>query len=754
MAVALVLAPRVSDAAPSAVISVPRVDRSPTLEDFLAMKPSPAMEGKMAEVEGFIQNDPHDGAPASQRTVVYVGYDSKNLYVVFVAFDSQPDLIRGRLTRRDNTYDDDRVEIMLDSFHDRRRAYVFDCNPLGIQLDQLYTEGSGSDDSFDTLWDSKGKVTSQGYVVWIAIPFRSLRFPAGNQNWGLIFQRFVPRLNEVSTWPRVSSSVAGMLNQEGAMTAPERVSPGRNLQLTPYGVFRSFRSLDNRDPAHPVFESRDFQSRVGFEAKYVAKDRFVIDAALNPDFSQVESDQPQVTVNQRFAVFFPEKRQLFLENGSFFSTPINLLYTRNIADPFFVGRLTAKIGPYAVGALFADDRSPGEAVPVGDPLVGKRAYFTVIRLNRDVGKGSTVGVIYADRESQGAFNRVGGVDLNWKLGKNWDGNAQAITSSTQLLTDNGAGKPISYSYQAGPAYSAFVERAGRQLYFNVGFNDTSPGFVTNTGFFLRPDVRQYNTFIRYNFRPEGKHLISHGTGISHDAIWSHNGARLEEFLNANYHFQLERQTFVGVFFNLKRERLRPSDFSALTANQDYPINHRGVFFNTAFFKWLSANGETGWGTETNYVPATGPPVSVRANYFNGGVTLRPVNQLTIDNTYLLTRLRAARDSSGVFDNHIIRSRWNYQISRELSIRFITQYNTTLPNPARTSLLDGKQLNFDFLISYLLHPGTAFYIGYNSDIENINPSLQLDPLGNIQTTRGLATNDGRQFFVKLTYQFRF
>lgn len=712
------------------------------------MELAPSLQGKLAKVEGFVQRDPKDGDPASQRTVVYFGYDDKKLYIVFAAFDSQASLIRARMTRRENIEEDDLVEVMLDSFRDQRRAFSFACNPLGIQLDRLYAEGQGFDSSFDTLWDSQGKLTPQGYLVSMAIPFRSLRFPASGTSWGLIFQRTVPRLNEHSYWPRVSSRINGLLNQEASLDGLERISPGRNIQVTPYGAFRSFRTLDDRDPSHLFFDRKDIESRVGFESKVVLKDRLVFDLAVNPDFSQVESDDPQVTVNQRFEVFFPEKRQFFLENASFFETPIPLLFTRRIADPLFVARVTGKLGRYAIGGLFADDRSPGKSVLRGDPLSGKRAYFDVLRVNRDIGKESTIGVIFADREFLNEFNRVGGVDLHLKLGKNWSISSQAVTSSTQSMEGN---------YFAGPAYQVFADRRSRKLQFHSFYNDNSSGFRTRTGFFRRPGIRRVGGFSRYQFRPEGKHLIAHGPAMFTQTLWSHDGTRLEKFINVNYQFQFIRQTFFGMFTNVGRDQLRPVDFSVLPANRDYPMNHHGIFFETAFFKWITLLGEGGWGTDTNFVPASGRPVSAKNTFFQGGMTLRPVTRLTIDNSYLLTRFRSGSTSASIFNNHIIRSKWNYQFNRELSLRFISQYTATLANPELTSLRTTKNLNFDFLITYLLHPGTAVYAGYNTNLQNLDPGLRFDPFDsgtNLLRTRNLAINDGRQFFVKLSYQFRF
>ncbi len=550
--------------------------------------------------------------------------------------------------------------------------------------------------------------------------------------------------NEDTYWPRVSARIEGTLNQEGNMNGLERISPGRNVQLIPYGVFRSFRTLDQRNPSAPVFENRAADGNIGLDTKLVLKDRLVLDFTVNPDFSQVESDQPQTTVNQRFEVFFPEKRPFFLENSNFFDTPINLLFTRRIADPQFGARLSGKLGRYAVGALLADDQSPGKKVPDNDPLAGKRAHFAILRVNRDVGKHSSVGMVFTDREFGGGSNRVEGVDTHFKYGKNWVGDAQAVTSSTRFPDG---------TTLAGPAYQAFVERGGRKLLFNTFFLDNSPGFLTQTGFFRRPDIRRFSNFGRYRFRPEGKHLISHGPSAFQLNLWAHDGTPLEDFINVNYLFEFKRLTEFGVFANTGHERLRPSDFSSLLVNQNYPKNHHGVFFFTSFFPQVTAFAEAGWGRAINFGTASGPPVSARDNYVDSGITVRPIRKLSIENRYLLSRLRVRDANAGIFTDHIIRSKWNYQINRELSVRFIAQYHATLANPRFSSLPRTKNFNADFLITYLLHPGTAVYVGYNSNLQNLDPSLTL--IGSdLLRTRSRFINDGRQFFVKVSYLFRF
>src|SRR5712671_4273477 len=500
-AVALVLTSFAFAASPT--IQIPRIDTRPLLSDFENMQPSGRVAGEMVKVTGFIAREPADGAQPTQNTDVYLAYDQHNLYAAFVCWDNEPDKIRARMTRREDIFSDDSAEIMIDTFHDARRGYAFAANPLGIQWDALWTEGSigtglpadysGFDTSFDTVWRSEGRLTGRGYILLMAIPFKSLRFPnTDQQEWGIILNRSIPRTNENLFWPRISIRIQGRFNQAASATGLEHISPGRNIQLIPYGLFRGFRDIDQRDPNHPFFESRRLKPEVGLDSKFILHDSFVLDSTINPDFSQVESDQPQITVNQRFEVFFPEKRPFFLENSSYFNTPVNLVFTRRLGDPEFGTRLTGKGGPWSVGMLFADDRSPGLSVTPYDPLAGHKAYFGVLRVNHDIGKESTIGMIYTDRELHTVpgetectvnaclvgSNRVGGVDAKIKFSSTWYATLQALESHTKF--NDG-------SHKGGPSYNYWLEHSSRKVEYNAWYQDTSANFETDTGFFRRPD---------------------------------------------------------------------------------------------------------------------------------------------------------------------------------------------------------------------------------------------------------------------------
>ncbi|HEV3039385.1 MAG TPA: DUF5916 domain-containing protein [Candidatus Angelobacter sp.] len=755
------LASRPSSAISAAGMSVPEIPKlagSPKLLDFEGMQPATELARSMLKIDKFTQRDPHDGAPASQRTEAYLGYTDKDFYAVFLAFDSEPKKIRARMLRRELIDDDDQVGMYLDTFHDRRHAYYFYSNPYGIQQDGLFAESGGPDNSFDTVWHTDAKMTPQGYMVVFEIPFKSLRFPQSpSLSWGVFLVRVIPRNSEHSFYPVNTTKIQGWLTQAGTIQGFHDISPGRNLQFIPYSSLGAFRDLDPRDPAGDRFSGKHVAPKAGLDSKVVIKDSLVLDTTINPDFGQIESDDPQVTVNQRFEVFFPEKRPFFQENSNYFQTPLNLVFTRRIVDPLYGTRLTGKIGPWALGTFLADDRAPGKSVIETDPLFGNHANVGVLRINREIGKNNSVGFIYTDRELHTdpasfctaspcvvGFNRVGGFDTQIKINQNWQMNAQAVTSETKLSDG---------THQAGPAFQVFLERSSRAIEFNSVYQDISPGFNTDLGFVPRNDLRLFNNFFAYTFHPDGKLLVSHGPRVSENTLWDHNGTRLSYFLNGNYQVQLPGQTFLGWFSNIEREQLRPSDFPALPQNRDYPHHVYGPFFNSQILKWITINGEVDMGTATNFVPRTGPPIVTNFTAANLRSTVRPLNGLTIENSYLLTRLVDQQSRLNIFNNHIIRSKWNYQFTKEFSLRLIGQYTTTISNPGLTTLQASKNFNGDALFTYMLTPGTAIYAGYNSNLQNLDPSLFQTPDGLLRTRKSFI-NDGRQFFIKVSYLFRY
>jgi hypothetical protein len=799
-------------------LTIPRLERAPALEDFLGMKPEGEIAQRMAKVTGFTQRNPHDGEAVSEPTEVYLGYDRKNLYAVFVCFDD-PKQVRARMSRREDIFDDDQIEIILDTFHDRRRAYAFQTSPLGVQWDAIWSEASRDeivgghyDTSFDTVWDSKGKVTDHGFVVWIAIPFKSLRFPATKEQvWGIILSREVVRKTEDAFWPHISLKTQGYLGQAATLYGLEGISPGHDIELIPYGLMRGFRALDTRDPENPYFQKAAVQGQPGMDAKFVFHDHFTIDATANPDFSQIESEDPQITVNQRYAVYFPEKRPFFLENEDFFRTPIDLLFTRSIADPSAGIRLTGKDGPYSVGLLATDDRSPGLAVPNSCPptsndcnneFSGIRSYFSIARLSRDIFGQSSVGVLYTDWEcpSTGEFNRIGGVDTHIKFNPNWTLDGQGVVSSSYLNLNCEAniypfstGNQGNGNYYAGPAEKLELHHDGLHFTYDGMYNDITPGFLTVPGFVNRADIRESIQSADYRFRPKKGWIVDWGPSAIVTYDFDHTGLRLDTDYTSRLVMQGRGQTLVFVTpYEEKRERLRPEDFCYLDftlfcppttlGDHDYHEHTSGAQFLTGYFKKATLGAAYYWGDGVDFValPATtlasattyNQPFVARQDVASATFRLRPVSPLKIENTYLFERLRTTNDAyvftqalvpgagRGIFNDHIIRSKWNWQFTPQLSLRVILQYNALLAGTPGvgspyTYLTTAKEFNGDVLVTYLVHPGTAVYVGYNSDLQNLNvmPSTSTLP-GSVTNTAKGYLNDSRQFFVKVSYQFRF
>ncbi|MFZ0805475.1 MAG: DUF5916 domain-containing protein, partial [Candidatus Sulfotelmatobacter sp.] len=777
-------------------------------------KPQGEIALQMAKVTGFTQRVPHDGEPVSETTEAYLGYDQKNFYAVFVCFDD-PRRVRARMSPREDIHDDDEVEIMLDTYHDRRRAYAFQTTPLGVQWDAIWTEASRAeqtsahfDVSFDTVWSSRGKVTSRGFVVWIAIPFKSLRFPASKvQEWGVILYRGITRKTEDAFWPEISRRVEGRLGQAATLYGLEGISPDRDIELIPYGLLRGFRALDTRDAANPYFQNATVQGQPGMDAKFVLHDHFTIDVTANPDFSQIESEDPQITVNQRYAVLFPEKRPFFLENEDFFRTPLNLFFTRSIGDPSAGIRLTGKDGPYSVGLMTSDDRSPGLAVPDYSQYSGVRGYFTIARVSRDIFKQSSVGALYTDWEcpSTGEHNRIGGVDSRLKLSPTWTFDGQAVSSSSNLnltceanLYPFSSGNVGNGSHYAGPADSIELRRDGLHFSYDGIYKDISPGFVSIPGFINRVDIRETYQEADYRFRPKKGWVQSWGPSVNLRYDFDHTGLRLDTFYAPYLSIRGRGQTQIWLRpYTEFRERLRPQDFcyygyatycpasqgyAGLTGNQDYHEHQGGATAQTAYLKWATLAASYYWGDGANYValpvvpPAVATPYNLPfiAHEETGGASLivRPFQPLKIENTYLFERLRANNSTyafeqalypgigRGILNDHIIRSKWNWQFTPQLSVRVILQYNGLLAatpgvGSPYTYLPTDRQFNADFLVTYLVHPGTAIYFGYNSDLQNLNVEQETPgiPGGVTNTARGYI-NDSRQFFVKASYMFRF
>lgn len=708
-------------------VRIPRATRPPTIDDFLDSQQG---EGR---IEGFVQREPGDGVPVSEGTVAYLSYDDDRFYVVFVCEEREPSRLRARLAPREAIAADDQVGVLLDTFHDRRRAYLFSVNPLGIQSDALLTEGQPDDYSYDTVWYSSGRLTASGFIVWMAIPFKSLRLPpAHDQEWGLALVRTIPRNSEQAYWPSVTRRVEGLAQQFATVDGLEGISPARNLQLTPYlsGAAASIRGGTGD-------MSDDQSTRAGADVKLVIRDALTLDVAVNPDFSQVESDQPQVTTNQRFEVFFPEKRPFFIENAGYFlygavpaggNVPPVLFFSRRIVDPSVGARLTGKIGGWAMGGLVMDDRAAlVEGGIRGDARIG------IARIQRDLAAQSSVGLLVSRRDALDRDNRVVAVDGRVKLGTNWV--LTALLGSSQT-TSRITGR------QSGTAVNLNVNRTSRRVLYNAFYSDRSPSFRADLGFVPRTDIRQIEEYIEYRWHPSHSPIVAIGPNSYFRLNWNRAG-ELQEWI-VRYPFQVDLKGRTSIF-------VRRVEYGEVIRGVRFREHLQTLNVQTEALKWLAITESIEGGRSVNYFPPPGVSASP-ADFLTAAVTLslRTSPQFRTDLTYLVNRLRSAERVVGsIFDNHLARATLNYQFTRRLSVRTIADYRAVLSNPSRVTLPRTKQIVGDLLLTYLVQPGTALYVGYTSTADNAM-------LGSAEPAyRGPPTRpQSRQLFVKTSYLLRF
>ena len=730
-------------------IFIQRIDGEPRLADFTGMTPNTALARSMTRVEGFIQRQPDDGEPITQHTEVYVGYDQEHIYAVFLAFDTEPELIRANLSSRENIDGDDRVGLTIDTFNDQRTALSFHATPLGIQWDARWTEGSslraGFDTTLEAVWDSEGELTDQGYMVRMSVPLRSLRFPdTDEQLWRVQFGRSIPRLSEFAYWPAYSLEVEGRLNQTALLRGIRDVSPGSNSQIIPFIFARDVDALNPNGPGGPRFKT-ETEMDVGIDAKIVFNDSMVLDITLNPDFSQVESDQPQVTVNERFEVQFPERRPFFVENADFFATDSILLFTRRIVDPEGGIRFTGRSGDYGFGAILINDEAPGLNRDSGDPLRGEKANIGILRGFRDISEQSRIGFLLTDRELGEGYNRVASVDARLKLNNNWITNMQLVGTDSEPLT----GGDASTGYQR----NIQINRTGRTLSTHTHFVDTTDNFRTELGFqnrFFRPDTSGIHNSMNLNFYPENSNINTYSARVFDVYLNDNDGTRIYHQLGPSFNLSYDT-TDIGFNYTDYTEILQPKDFAGIVTNQRYDYDNWQVNFYNNAFEAAVVRLSYRTGKTLNLVPQRGSlPYVADTNRTDISLTLRPMDRLRIENTYFRTELENQGGGAKIFSNEIIRSNWNYQFTKELSLRFIAQYDETDAGPA-TRLEDDESLNFDMLLRYVINPWSAFYIGYNSNQSNFD-IVEMEGERELVVANNLR-QDGDQFFVKFSYLFQ-
>ena len=499
---------------------------------------------------------PGDNSVPPVETKAYVTYDDSNIYVAFKCFDPNPEQIRAHLMKRDEIFtfvQDDHITIMLDTFNDERRAFQYRVNPLGVQADAIFSEVDGIEDfAWDMIWNSKSSIDSEGWVTEIAFPVNQLRFQKTleAQTWSIELGRSWPR----SSRHRITNvgrdrNRACLICQFDKVEGFENLSPGKNLEVNPTLVGVRTERLDEFPDGslEPVEEDVE----AGLTVRWGLTPNLTVVGTVNPDFSQVEADVAQLGINQRFALFFEEKRPFFLEGIDFFSTPTNAVYTRTVVSPDWGGKLTGKVGKNAIGTFAAGDTVTPLLFPSNQGsdsvLLEESNTSGVFRYRRDVGATSTLGVLYAGREGDDYHNRVAGLDGLIRLGAKDTITFQYLYSDT-LYPDEVAeeyGQPEG-SF-TGDSILFDYDHNSRNWFWSASYEDRAPGLRLDSGFMPRVDTREVELFAVRSFWDEKDRWWDRWrVGASAERTEDQEGQLTDEDLEVRVDFAGPMQSFVQV----------------------------------------------------------------------------------------------------------------------------------------------------------------------------------------------------------------
>ena len=818
--------PRLETAEPkigkAAAVSLPPEKAQPV--KLVRFETAPVIDGKLDEaiwktavvLKDFYQIQPGDNLIPQNRTEVSLGYDARFLYVAFHCFD-EPDKVRATVAKRDDIFNDDYVGILFDTFNDQRRAYEFDFNPLGVQADGIWTEGQGEDFSLDLVVESKGMVTTDGYTIEVAIPFKSLRYVAGKDKlWGVHFWRRTKRLNNsLDMWIPLDRDKGSWLAQAGHLTGLEDISTERTLELIPSLTVSETGKRKSALPfGHPAglidlgrFVNEPIELDPGLTGKYSLTPTVTLDFALNPDFAQVESDQLVVTANQRFPIFFAEKRPFFLEGIDIFNTQIAAVHTRTIVDPDFAVKLSGKVSRNTFGLMLASDNAPGNfseddrtlaklsPTDTRNRLIDKNASVGVLRLKRDIGKeDSFIGFLGTYYRFVDQYNELGGFDGRFRMNKQTTFSWQVLATHSRepfFFPEEGITRD---SKQNGFIYALDYNQGGRHFGHEFSMVGRTRYYRADVGFNRRINTNNPNWFIRYNSEPKPKaKLISWRVYTDFSANFDWQG-RSQNFNNeSQIQFSLRRQTYVGAGVDTGYERVFESEFgpkrqpgsncvvenNCTFAGEDNERStpNRGLYmfggstpskkYNFNFFLnrvWGGFDFDFGAGPKFPRVSPTAlaaeqarasgactvmegvplPPVCRAPQdpgpgdfwHFDTSITYQPTNAINAQLSYTKERLTRYDTGRLAFDENIVSLRTTYQFTRFIFARGRVDYDTLASN-----------VKGQFLMGWTPNPGTAFYVGYNDDLNRNGFS----PLSGLLEP-GFRRN-GRTFFVKLSYLFR-
>ncbi len=694
--------------------------------------------GDFTPIEDFFEFQPEEGKIPPVKTHVFVGYDDKNLYVVFKCYDDVKS-IRKTLTPRDQiTGMDDIVFFYLWTYSKGGEGYMFSTNPLSVQYDGIKgpPPNNNEDWGFDTQWDVKSFIGDSFWSAEFQIPFSSLRFEAKKeQNWRILFVRIRPRTStEMYSFPKFSLNNPSLFAQSAILIIPEEISfNAKRLSLIPYLI-----GSQNGWVEGEKYNLDRGKFNVGGSGKYQISPNLTFDFALNPDYSNIETDIPQIDINTTYALYYPEKRPFFMEGSSIIETPIDVFYTRMVNNPLYAMKLTGKVSNFDLYLLSSYDENTLYIVPLEDfsyPFSSdKKSFINFLRIKDNIlNPESYIGLTIGDREVRkdefdNGYGRILGFDTKISALKHYTLTYQGVYSDTKETEDTTlfTGYGINFDKYTdrfdGEKFDGFAHRLKfssdfRNLHLSLYYKALSPTFRSEVGYIDRNNLKEggINIFPIFYINKFGFNKISFGADYSKEINYE-NEVKMEDIqLSANTHLSFG-QTSLIFYKSFYNKRFSDKFFK----------NLGNLFFSISSFplKWLGIYSSFYTAKIIYYkelIPAYEIGFSTSANFRWEKLSLRVQSERQF--------LYRERYRGLISDATVFSLSTDYSFTNALSFRLISFYYT-----------NDKSVGFYPLFTYQLSPFTSFYIG-----ANINTLKEDEPFG--------IKGQNHQIFLKFQYLFK-
>ncbi len=719
---------------------------------------------KISKYGNFCEVSPGDNSKPQVETEVLMYYDDDNLYFGFVCYDDEISNLRKTICERDKMFSDDFCGFFLDTYNEGRQAYELFVNPYGIQGDLMWTTPGNEDDTFDMIWYSDAKTYKDKWTIEVAIPFKSIRFPHKKvQDWQIHFLRIRPRENryQYSLMP-ISRDDPTLFTKPCKLNGVENVKGGKNFEVLPYLIGNQTGSITDRGNSDSDFKNDKIKSDFGFNLKYGITSNITADLAVNPDFSQVESDAGIVTVNNPIAYSFTEKRPFFLEGASIFNSPLYVVYTRSINNPFFALKLSGKSGKTEFGYLSAYDKNTSFLIPYAEGSdvfsTDRTSLSNIFRIKHTLKGESYIGFIMTDKEvnrdgpftmellnfntyknnkaqflNVDGYNRAFGIDGKYSFWDNYILDFQVMKYVTKEINypDYDAGgtfdggkhtRALDGEYFTGYQNYAILTRSARSWNYNISYRDISPTARRENGYLGNNDFREIASWQGYLFYFDNKTILRLQPQFYAYIRSYYDGTPREQFLQPSIWIQFGKQISLSTgFFAVNNEKFGG-------------VFHEGVRrgyinFNINTLKLITLGGyfEIGKYIIRSENPALGQGMDIE--FWS---TFKPFNNITMQNNYVYYELSKGFGGEKLYAGYIFRNTTAYNFTKEITLRLITEYNTF-----------SGSLYLNPLVSYRPNPFTIFYFGV-TDMFNDTDTPNGQP-------RYILTD--RQFFLKMQYLFR-